>query len=160
MKWFSISAAFDLRSSVFIRGLFWSDSRAIMDISFSQENDFVDFSSHLIPPITKPTRTSWSLVSKSLMFAISKKRFMQTKTKQEEAILKEIRDLPEMLQEKIFKMILFFRSEIIENRSSNEIATAEFLSVCGTWKDTRSVEKQIDDIYSSRKSTNRSEKIF
>ncbi len=85
---------------------------------------------------------------------------MQTKTKQEEAILKEIRDLPEMLQEKIFKMIHFFRSEIIENRSSNEIATAEFLSVCGTWKDSRSVENQIEDIYSSRKSTNRSEKIF
>ena len=85
---------------------------------------------------------------------------MQTKTKQEEAILKEIRDLPEMLQEKIFKMILFFRSEIIENRSSDENATTEFLSVCGTWKDSRSVEKQIEDIYSSRKSTNRSEKIF
>jgi transcriptional regulator with AAA-type ATPase domain len=85
---------------------------------------------------------------------------MQTKTKQEEAILNEIRDLPEMLQEKIFKMIHFLRSEIIENRTSDEKATAEFLSVCGTWKDSRSVEKQIEDIYSSRKSTNRSEKIF
>jgi ferritin len=85
---------------------------------------------------------------------------MQTKTKQEEAILKEIRDLPEILQEKIFKTIHFLRSEIIENRSSDENATAEFLSVCGTWKDNRTVEKQIDEIYSSRKSTKRSEKIF
>jgi len=85
---------------------------------------------------------------------------MQTKTKQEEAILKEIRDSPEVLQEKIFKIIHFIRSELIENRYSDEKATAEFLSVCGTWKDGRSVEKQIEDIYSSRKSTNRSEKIF
>ncbi len=85
---------------------------------------------------------------------------MQTKTKQEEAILKEIRDLPEMLQEKIFRIIHFFRSEIIENKSSEEKATAEFLSVCGTWEDNRSIREQINDIYSSRKSTSRSEKIF
>jgi len=85
---------------------------------------------------------------------------MQTKSKQEEAILKEIRDLPEIIQEKIFKMIHFFRSEIIESRSSEEKATTEFLSVCGTWEDKRSVEKQIDDIYSSRKSTSRTEKLF
>jgi hypothetical protein len=85
---------------------------------------------------------------------------MQTKTKQEEAILKEIRDLPELIQEKILKKIHFFRSEIIESRFSEEKATAEFLSVCGTWEDNRSIEKQIEDIYSSRKSTSRSEKIF
>ena len=85
---------------------------------------------------------------------------MQTKSKQEEAILKEIRDLPEIIQIKIFKMIHFFRSEIIETRFSEEKATNEFLSVCGTWEDKRSIERQIDDIYSSRKSTSRTEKIF
>ena len=85
---------------------------------------------------------------------------MQTKSKQEEAVLKEIRDLPEIIQEKILKIIHFFRSEIIECRYSEEKATAEFLSVCGTWEDNRSVENQIEDIYSSRKSTSRSEKIF
>ena len=85
---------------------------------------------------------------------------MQTKSKQEEAVLKEIRDLPEIIQEKILKIIHFFRSEIIESRSSEEKATAEFLSVCGTWEDTRSVEKQIEDIYSTRKSTSRTEKLF
>ena len=85
---------------------------------------------------------------------------METKSKQEEAILREIRDLPEIIQEKILKIIHFFRSEIIENRSSEEKATAEFLSVCGTWEDNRSVEKQIEDIYSSRKSTSRTEKMF
>ena len=85
---------------------------------------------------------------------------MQTKSKQEEAVLKEIRDLPEIIQEKILKIIHFFRSEIIESRTSEEKATAEFLSVCGKWEDSRSIEKQIEDIYSSRKSTSRSEKIF
>ena len=72
---------------------------------------------------------------------------METRSKQEEAVLKEIRDLPEIIQEKILKMIHFFRYEIIESRSSEEKATAEFLSVCGTWEDSRSVEKQIEDIY-------------
>jgi len=32
---------------------------------------------------------------------------MQTKSKQEEAVLKEIRDLPEIIQEKILKIIHF-----------------------------------------------------
>jgi phosphotransacetylase len=85
---------------------------------------------------------------------------MQTKTKQEEEILKEIRDLPEIVQEKILKIIHFFRSEIIENKSSEEKATLEFLLICGTWEDNRTIENQIKEIYSSRKSTNRTEKIF
>ena len=85
---------------------------------------------------------------------------MQTKTKEEEEILKEIRDLPEIVQKKIFKIIHFFRSEIIISESSEETATEEFLSVCGTWEDKRSIDEQINDIYSSRKSTNRTEKVF
>ncbi len=85
---------------------------------------------------------------------------MQTKTKQEVEILKEIRDLPEMVQEKILKMIHFFRSEIIINESLEETATEDFLSVCSTWEDNRSIDEQINDIYSSRKSTLRTEKIF
>ena len=85
---------------------------------------------------------------------------MQTKTKQEEEILKEIRDLPEIVQKKILKIIHFFRSEIIISESSEETATEEFLSVCDTWEDKRSIDEQINDIYSSRKSTNRTEKVF
>lgn len=85
---------------------------------------------------------------------------MQTKTKQEVEILKEVRDLPEMVQEKILKMIHFFRSEIMMGESSEETATDDFLSVCGTWVDNRSINEQINDIYSSRKSTLRTEKIF
>ena len=85
---------------------------------------------------------------------------MQTKTRQEVEILKEIRDLPEMVQEKILKIIHFFRSEIIISESLEETATDDFLSVCGTWEDTRSVDEQINDIYSSRKSADRMEGVF
>ena len=85
---------------------------------------------------------------------------MQTKTRQEVEILKEIRDLPEIVQEKILKIIHFFRSEIIISESLEETATDDFLSVCGTWEDKRSVDEQINAIYSSRKSTNRTEKVF
>lgn len=85
---------------------------------------------------------------------------MQTKTRQEEEILKEIRDLPEIVQEKMLKIVHFLKSEIIENKSTEEKATAEFLSVCGTWEDNRSVEEQIRDVYSSRKSTSRAEIVF
>jgi hypothetical protein len=38
--------------------------------------------------------------------------------------------------------------------------TEEFLSVCGTWEDDRSPEEQLQDIYSMRKSANRTENIF
>lgn len=85
---------------------------------------------------------------------------MQTQTRQEVEILKEIRALPEMVQEKILKIIHFFRSEIIISESLEETATDDFLSVCGTWEDKRSVDEQINDIYSSRKSANRMEEVF
>ena len=85
---------------------------------------------------------------------------MQTKTRQEVEILKEIRALPEIVQEKILKIIHFFRSEIIISESLEETATDDFLSVCGTWEDKRSVDEQINDIYSSRRSTNRMERLF
>jgi len=85
---------------------------------------------------------------------------MQTKTKYEEQILNEMRDLPEMIQEKMVKIIHFFRFDILETKLTKEKATEEFLSVCGTWEDDRSVEKQIKEVYSSRRSTSRTEKIF
>jgi len=85
---------------------------------------------------------------------------MQTQTRQEVEILKEIRALPEIVQEKILKIIHFFRSEIIISESLEETATDDFLSVCGTWEDKRSVDEQINDIYSSRKSANRREEVF
>jgi len=68
---------------------------------------------------------------------------MQTRTLYEEQILKEMRDLPEIMQEKIVKIIHFFRSDILEGKLTEEKATEEFLSVCGKWEDDRSVEEQI-----------------
>ena len=85
---------------------------------------------------------------------------MQTKTRQEVEILEEIRALPEIVQEKILKTIHFFRSEILLSESLEETATDDFLSVCGTWEDKRSVDEQINDIYSSRKSANRMGRVF
>ena len=85
---------------------------------------------------------------------------MQTKIKPEVEILKDIRNLPEIVQENILKIIHFFRSVIMISELSEETATEDFLSVCGTWEDDRSIDEQINDIYSSRKSTLRTEKIF
>ena len=49
---------------------------------------------------------------------------------------------------------------MIEDRLSEGKATEEFLSVCGQWKDYRTVEEQINDIIDNRKSTMRTENIF
>jgi hypothetical protein len=46
---------------------------------------------------------------------------------------------------------------MIDNAKLELNATEEFLSVCGKWKDNRSVEDQIRDIVDHRKSTNRTE---
>ena len=85
---------------------------------------------------------------------------METKTIYEEEILKEIRNLSEPLQVKLFKIIHLLNQEIIKPEYDEKLATEEFLSVCGTWEDDRTVEGQIKDIYSSRKSTARTGDIF
>mgnify|MGYP001028235627 CR=1 FL=1 len=85
---------------------------------------------------------------------------MQPRTKFEEKILKEISSLPEDLQLKLSRILLFLKKEMIEDRFSEEKATEDFLSVCGQWKDYRTAEEQINDIIANRKSTNRTENIF
>lgn len=85
---------------------------------------------------------------------------METKTIYEEEILKEIRDLSEPLQKKLFKIVHLLKQEIIKPEYDEKLATEEFLSICGTWEDDRTVEEQIKDIYSSRKSTVRTGDIF
>ncbi len=84
---------------------------------------------------------------------------MKTKTIEEE-ILKEMQDLPEPMQEKLAKIVHFLKKEIIRPESNEKNATDELLSVCGTWEDDRTIDEQIKDIYSSRKSTNRTETIL
>ena len=85
---------------------------------------------------------------------------METKTIHEEEILKEIRNLSEPLQEKLFRIIHLLRQEIIKPDYDEKLATDEFLSICVTWEDDRTAEEQIKDIYSSRKSTARTGDIF
>jgi len=85
---------------------------------------------------------------------------MQTKTRFEDEIIKDIRGLPQPLQGKLAKIIHFFTKEIIAPMTDEKKATADFLSVCGTWEDDRSVARQIKDIHASRKSTMRTEHIF
>ena len=82
---------------------------------------------------------------------------MQPRTKYEKEILREISTLPEYLQNKLSRIIIFLKNEMIDDAKSKLKATEEFLSVCGKWKDNRSVEDQIRDILDHRKSTNRTE---
>ncbi|MBI5682161.1 MAG: hypothetical protein HZC45_03185 [Deltaproteobacteria bacterium] len=85
---------------------------------------------------------------------------MHTKTVYEEEVLRDMQALPASAQGKLARIIHFMRSEIITSEFDEKKITEELLSVCGTWEDDRSIEEQIRDIYSSRKSTNRAEKIF
>ncbi len=85
---------------------------------------------------------------------------MKTKTIYEEKILKEIQDLPEFMQEKLAKFVHFLKREIIRPEFNEKKATDEFLSVCGMWEDDRTIDEQLLDIYSSRKSTTRTENVF
>lgn len=79
---------------------------------------------------------------------------MQTKTPYEDEILKEVRDLPDDLQEKLVRILHIVKQEMMSIPGFDEKrATGEFLSVCGTWEDDRSPETQIQDIHSGRKST-------
>ena len=82
---------------------------------------------------------------------------MQPRTKYEKEILREISTLPEYLQNKLSRIIIFLKNEMIDDAKSELEATEEFLSVCGKWKDSRSVEDQIRDILDHRKSTDRAE---
>ncbi len=85
---------------------------------------------------------------------------MQPRTKYEKEILREISTLPEYLQNRLSRIILFLKNEMFDDAKSEQKATEEFLSVCGKWKDKRSVEDQIRDIIGSRKSTDRTAMIL
>lgn len=85
---------------------------------------------------------------------------MQIRTKYEERILREMHGLSEREQAKLYRVFHFIRQELADSESDEKQMTDEFLSVCGTWEDGRTVEEQLHDIYSARNSTNRTEKIF
>ena len=76
---------------------------------------------------------------------------MQTKTPYEDEILKEVRDLPDELQEKLVRILHIVKQEMMSIPGFDEKrATSAFLSVCGTWEDDRSPETQIQEIHSGR----------
>ncbi len=85
---------------------------------------------------------------------------MKTKTIYEKEILKDIQDLPEPMQEKLARIIHLLKKEFVQPELKKKSATEEFLSVCGTWEDDRSIEEQIRVIYSSRKSSTKMENVF
>lgn len=86
---------------------------------------------------------------------------MQTAmTKYEQKVLNDMRGLSERDQAKLSRIVRFIKQEIISPQRDEEQMTEEFLSVCGTWEDDRSIDQQLQDIYLSRKSTNRTENIF
>ncbi len=85
---------------------------------------------------------------------------MKTKTIYEREILKEVQGLSEPFQEKMVKIVHLLKQEFLKLKRDEKAATNEFLRVCGTWEDDRAVEKQIKDIYSNRKSTSRTAKVF
>lgn len=85
---------------------------------------------------------------------------MKTKTLYEKEILKDIHELPEPMQEKLAKIIHLLKKEFVQPELKEKSATEEFLSVCGTWEDDRSIEEQIKVIYSSRKSSTKMENVF
>ncbi|TAN44027.1 MAG: hypothetical protein EPN22_08235 [Nitrospirae bacterium] len=85
---------------------------------------------------------------------------MQTKTMYEEKILRELRDLPEVVQEKLSNIMHILTKEFMFFEGDEKRVTDEFLSVCGTWEDNKSAEEQIQTIYSSRRSVSRTEKVF
>lgn len=85
---------------------------------------------------------------------------MQPITKYEKEILNEINGLPEHLQIKLSRIVSFMKKEMLEDYINESKATSALLDTCGKWKDSRSAKEQVEDIYSQRKSTNRTENIF
>ena len=72
-----------------------------------------------------------------------------------ERLLKEIQGLPEPEILKILKLIHFFNEEILEKDKPKDEEIQLFWQSFGSWKDERSPEEIIREIYESRKSTSR-----
>ena len=85
---------------------------------------------------------------------------MKTLSQYEKQILREIQGLPVPFQKKVAGMVKFLKAQFFNGKPDEKKATEQFLSVCGKWEDQRSIKEQLEDIYSSRKSTDRTEKSF
>lgn len=84
----------------------------------------------------------------------------RTMTNYEQNVLNDMQGLSEREQSTLAKIFHLIKQEIIASRLNEKQITEEFLSVCGTWEDERSIDEQVSAIYSARKSTMRTEKAL
>lgn len=84
---------------------------------------------------------------------------MQAMTQFEKKIFQDIHGLPPALQEKIAHLVHLVRHEFIPTNAIDKSETEDFLSICGKWKDARTVEEQLNELYASRCSTERTEQM-
>ena len=77
---------------------------------------------------------------------------MASRTIFEKRILKEIQDIPEFAQEKLEKLIRFFKEELLGLKPPSDKKTKELLALAGSWADDRPAEEIIKEIYSARRS--------
>jgi hypothetical protein len=73
----------------------------------------------------------------------------------EQNLLDELRDLPESELPKLLKLIHFLKEEILAIEKGGEADLLIFWESFGSWKDERSSDEIIKEIYESRKSTTR-----
>lgn len=74
---------------------------------------------------------------------------MQTKTKIEELVLREIREIPDTALPQVLKIIRSLRESLRAVKVSREPKPTKS-GLCGIWKDDRSAKDIIDDIYEHR----------
>ncbi|EFI33097.1 hypothetical protein Dthio_PD0412 [Desulfonatronospira thiodismutans ASO3-1] len=73
----------------------------------------------------------------------------------EKLVLQEIKDLPESEIQKIIKMIQFLKKEVLQHDKPEDEDYLEFWDSFGSWKDERTAEEIIKDIYETRRSSSR-----
>ena len=74
---------------------------------------------------------------------------MSIESKNEEIILKEIRDMPLEVMPEIINILRSFKKRI-KTISTSKQQISKNSGLCGIWKDTRSADEIIDQIYDSR----------
>jgi len=79
----------------------------------------------------------------------------RTRSDYEQFLLKEIRDMPESELPKIIKPIHFLKEEVFQTEPKKAEDIEMFWESFGSWRDERSSEEIIREIYESRKSTSR-----
>ena len=77
----------------------------------------------------------------------------ESRTDYEQLVLNEIRNYPVDSLPKVLKMLNYFRNEIFNGNDPDEKSLRLFWKSFGSWKDERSAEDIIKEIYASRESS-------